>query len=150
MYRTVENLDINATINAKPLTGLGFGQKFYRPFPLPDISFFLFYEYIPHNSILWIWIKTGVGGFVAMLFLFGPHHPRRRANRARAAARADLVLAVPVSQLRVDVRRLRLRRRGLGRAQHDLLASRWRSAPTTGGCRRYGRWVTPARPVARR
>ena len=70
-YRTVENLDIHATIHAKPLTGLGFGQKFYRPFPLPDISFFPFYEYMPHNSVLWFWIKTGAAGFITLLFLFG-------------------------------------------------------------------------------
>jgi hypothetical protein len=70
-YRDIENFDITATIRAKPITGLGFGHKFYRPLPLPDISVFPFYEYIPHNSVLWIWIKTGVGGFVAMLFLFG-------------------------------------------------------------------------------
>ena len=38
--------------------------------PLPDISFFEFWEYIPHNSVLWIWIKMGFFGFVAMLFLF--------------------------------------------------------------------------------
>lgn len=70
-YRIVENLDIMATIHAKPITGLGFGQRFYRPFPLPDISFFPFYEYLPHNNVLWMWIKTGIGGFVALLYLFG-------------------------------------------------------------------------------
>jgi hypothetical protein len=69
-YRTVENLDISATIHAKPITGLGFGQRFYRPYPLPDISFFPFYEFLPHNNVLWIWIKTGVGGFIALLYLF--------------------------------------------------------------------------------
>jgi hypothetical protein len=71
LYRIVENFDISATIHAKPITGLGFGHKFLRPAPLPDISFFPFWEYIPHNSVLWIWVKLGVGGFVAMLFLFG-------------------------------------------------------------------------------
>ena len=71
LYRVVENFDISSTIHAKPLTGIGFGQKFYRPAPLPDISFFPFYQYIPHNSILWIWMKMGIGGFVTMLFLFG-------------------------------------------------------------------------------
>ena len=30
------------------------------PSPLPDISFFEFWEYIPHNSVLWIWIKIGL------------------------------------------------------------------------------------------
>jgi O-Antigen ligase len=70
IYRNIENYDISVTIRAKPITGLGFGQKFYRPINLPDISFFEFYEYIPHNAILWIWMEMGVGGFIAMLYLF--------------------------------------------------------------------------------
>lgn len=70
LYRMIENFDINYTIRQSPILGLGFGQKFLRPIPLPDISFFEFYEYIPHNSILWVWIKTGFGGFVALLYLF--------------------------------------------------------------------------------
>ena len=40
------------------------------PVPLPDISFFEFWEYLPHNSVLWVWLKIGFFGFVAMLFLF--------------------------------------------------------------------------------
>jgi hypothetical protein len=71
LYRLIENYDINYTIRSSPILGLGFGQKFLRPVPLPDISFFEFYEYIPHNSLLWVWIKTGFGGFVALLYLFG-------------------------------------------------------------------------------
>jgi hypothetical protein len=70
-YRVIENFDLNYTIQASPILGLGFGQRFYRPYPLPDISFFEFYEYIPHNSFMWIWIKTGFGGFVSMLAMFG-------------------------------------------------------------------------------
>ncbi len=70
LYRDIENFDMTATIQAKPITGFGFGQKFLRPVPLPDLGF-PFHEYIPHNSFLWIWIKMGVGGFLAMLFLFG-------------------------------------------------------------------------------
>ena len=70
LYRDIENFDLNFTIQSSPITGLGFGQKFLRPVPLPDISAFEFYEYIPHNSILWIWIKTGFFGFLSMLTLF--------------------------------------------------------------------------------
>jgi O-Antigen ligase len=100
-YRTVENLDISATIHAKPITGLGFGQRFYRPYPLPDISFFPFYEYLPHNNVLWIWIKTGAGGFVALLYLFGSAIRRgiravlllpRGADRLLAVAAASYVV----------------------------------------------------------
>ena len=34
IYRNIENYDISVTIHAKPITGLGFGQKFYRPIAL--------------------------------------------------------------------------------------------------------------------
>ncbi len=70
LYRQIENFDLNFTIRSSPLTGLGFGHRFYRPIPLANISSFEFHEYIPHNSILWIWIKTGFGGFVALLLMF--------------------------------------------------------------------------------
>lgn len=68
-YRILENMNIAFTIHVSPLLGVGFGQKFYVVYPMPDISFFEWWEYFPHNSILWIWLKTGVGGFVSMLFL---------------------------------------------------------------------------------
>jgi hypothetical protein len=71
VYRIIENINTGFTIHQKPLTGVGFGQKFYIIIPLPDISFFEWWEYFPHNSIIWIWLKTGVGGFIAMLYLLG-------------------------------------------------------------------------------
>jgi O-antigen ligase len=70
-YRIMENYDIRYTIRQAPLTGIGFGQMFIMKIPLPDISFFIWYRYITHNSIGWIWMKTGIGGFIAMLFLIG-------------------------------------------------------------------------------
>ena len=63
--------DLNFTIRQAPLTGLGFGHPFSQPTPLPDISFYEFYRYIPHNSVLYIWIQTGFFGFMSMFFLFG-------------------------------------------------------------------------------
>ncbi len=71
IYRLIENVNSSFTIHQKPLTGVGFGQKFYFLVPLPDISFFVWWEYITHNSIVWIWMKTGIGGFVSMLYLIG-------------------------------------------------------------------------------
>jgi hypothetical protein len=71
IYRDLEDFNSSFTIHAKPLTGVGFGQKFYRVVSLPDISFFEFWEYMTHNSIMWIWMKAGVGGFLSMLFLVG-------------------------------------------------------------------------------
>jgi hypothetical protein len=71
LYREYETFNILYTIKASPIFGIGFGHKFYQPMPLPDISVFPFYEYIPHNSILWIWIKIGAGGFLSMLLMLG-------------------------------------------------------------------------------
>jgi O-antigen ligase len=71
LYRVIENFDLRATIRQSPLTGLGFGQPFQQPITLPDISFFEFYRYIPHNSILWIWIQTGFFGFASLFFVLG-------------------------------------------------------------------------------
>ncbi|MET0459747.1 MAG: O-antigen ligase family protein [Ilumatobacteraceae bacterium] len=70
LYRQIEAFDLHFTIRSNPLLGLGFGQKFYTPINLPDITFFEFWNYMPHNSILWIWIKMGFFGFVSMLFMF--------------------------------------------------------------------------------
>ena len=71
LYRIVESYDLNFTIRTSPLLGFGFGHAFLRPVPLPDISFFELNAYLPHNSVLWVWIKTGFGGFVTMFYVFG-------------------------------------------------------------------------------
>lgn len=87
LYRQIEGYNLLFTIKASPLTGLGFGQKFYTPIVLPDISFFEFWNYLPHNSILWVWIKTGFFGFVAMLFMF--------ARSVQLGARSVLLVRTP-------------------------------------------------------
>jgi O-antigen ligase len=82
-YREFERYNIWYTIRSDPLRGLGFGREFYQPIPLPDLSFFVFWRYLPHNSILWIWIKTGYFGFTAMLFLFARTVQRGAISVAR-------------------------------------------------------------------
>jgi hypothetical protein len=71
LYREIENDNVSFTIQMAPLTGVGFGNKFYIIRQMPDISFFAWWEYIVHNSIFWIWMKTGFFGFLAMLYLIG-------------------------------------------------------------------------------
>lgn len=70
-YRDIENLNSEFTIKARPFTGVGFGQKFYIVYQMPDISFFEWWEYITHNSIIWFWMKTGMFGFISMIYLVG-------------------------------------------------------------------------------
>ncbi|HMQ31510.1 MAG TPA: O-antigen ligase family protein [Chloroflexaceae bacterium] len=71
LYRELENTNILYTIKQAPLTGVGMGQKFLIIAPMPDISFFIWWEYFTHNAILWMWMQAGVGGFVAMLAVIG-------------------------------------------------------------------------------
>jgi len=90
LYRTVENFDLNYTIRQSPLFGLGFGQPFYRPVTLPDISFFEFWQFMPHNSFLWIWVKMGFGGFVTILYLYARSLTSAAASLRAAASTADV------------------------------------------------------------
>lgn len=69
-YRRRETVNLWFTIRQRRLTGVGFGQQFYRPLPLADISVFPFWEYVPHNSLIWLYLKTGFLGFASMLFVF--------------------------------------------------------------------------------
>ena len=93
IYRQLEAFDIWFTIRNNPVQGVGFGQKFQQPAPLPDLSFFEFWEYIPHNSVLWIWIKLGFLGFASMLFLFA-RAVQLGARSAIAVRKADHVAMV--------------------------------------------------------
>jgi hypothetical protein len=70
-YRLIENINIYHTLRQSPLTGVGFGQPFHIIAPMPDISFFEWWQYITHNSIVWIWMKIGVFGFFSMALLIG-------------------------------------------------------------------------------
>jgi hypothetical protein len=94
-YRELEAYNLWFTIRASPITGMGFGQPFLVPRPMPDISFFEFWQYLPHNSVLWVWIKTGVFGFVSMLVLMGRSIQlgARSARHVRSADDAALVTA---------------------------------------------------------
>lgn len=71
LYRDLENMNIHFTITTAPLRGVGFGNKFFIIVSMADISFFDWWEYITHNSILWIWMKAGLGGFLSLLVLIG-------------------------------------------------------------------------------
>jgi hypothetical protein len=93
-FRVVENYNIVYTIRSQPLTGIGFGQQFLRPIPNADISFVQFWEYRTHNAVLWIWMQTGVGGFIAMLYLLAAaiRHGTRRVMCAAPGYDGALLL----------------------------------------------------------
>jgi hypothetical protein len=71
LYRDIENYDLKYTVKLNPM-GLGFGKPFLEPILLPDLSALdPVYNYIPHNTIYWVWMRLGPIGFLALWYLFG-------------------------------------------------------------------------------
>ena len=67
-YRVLELENLRYTIQVHPW-GIGFGHPYEMFRPLPDIEWAL-QEYIPHNEVLWVWVKTGTLGFIVMMYFF--------------------------------------------------------------------------------
>jgi hypothetical protein len=71
-YRRAEKLSVWANIRARPLEGIGFGVAYAKPYGFWNLSgFWPFWDYIPHNTVLWLWMKAGVLAFIAFWFLLG-------------------------------------------------------------------------------
>ncbi|MGO8948454.1 MAG: O-antigen ligase family protein [Ktedonobacterales bacterium] len=72
VYRDIENYDLKYTEASSPILGYGFGKPFLQPEVLPDVSQLdPYYLYIPHNNVLWIWMRLGPLGFGALWYLIG-------------------------------------------------------------------------------
>jgi hypothetical protein len=75
LYRDYEIADLNATMKRYPI-GLGFGKQFLQPQPLENLYPGIrnddpYYDYVPHNTVYWIWVDLGPIGFFALWFLIG-------------------------------------------------------------------------------
>jgi hypothetical protein len=70
LYRRYEEINLMASINENLLLGTGFGQKYRMVVSLSEIGYSL-RDYIPHNEILWIWVKTGTVGFAIFWIFIG-------------------------------------------------------------------------------
>jgi O-antigen ligase len=71
LYRDLELINVRATIKANGLLGVGFGKPFYFVVPLPDLSWWPFWQYEPHHNVLWVWLKMGAIGFIIFFTLMG-------------------------------------------------------------------------------
>ncbi len=72
LYRDNEDADLKFTYQQNRLIGVGMGQPMAVVFPLADISQqYPFWQYIPHNTILWIAMRTGVLGMMAFWAMIG-------------------------------------------------------------------------------
>jgi hypothetical protein len=69
LYRDYENYNLAVTIQREPVTGIGFGNMYDMPLELAEIQYAL-RDYIPHNQIIWLMVKTGAIGFFAFWLFF--------------------------------------------------------------------------------
>jgi hypothetical protein len=96
-YRDKEKVNVRLTIESNPLLGVGFGREFIFFVPLPSLSWWEFWHYEPHHNILWVWLKTGAGGFTLFWLLMGTAMARgaHLAKQLRAPeARCFVLLAL--------------------------------------------------------
>lgn len=71
-YRVNEDKDILATMKSSPIIGYGFGKPMFTPYTLPDISmYYVWWNIMPHDSILWIWMRLGTIGYLLFWFMIG-------------------------------------------------------------------------------
>jgi O-antigen ligase len=88
LYRQLENLDLGLDIRSSPVLGQGFGVPIPHPVPLLDATEVdPLINFIPHNNILYVWVRMGLPGAVAFWFVVGAgavaacqlaRHPDRR------------------------------------------------------------------------
>jgi len=69
-WREIEDSNIAFTMKQLPLTGVGVGQEylFHREPPVPSTTF-VFWRFMTHNALLWLWLKAGPLGALALAFL---------------------------------------------------------------------------------
>ena len=71
-YRQAENANLTFTYQTSPVIGIGFGRPMLYIFPMADISYiYPLWNYIPHNTILWIGMRMGAVGLIAFWALIG-------------------------------------------------------------------------------
>lgn len=72
LYRINEDKDIMATMRTSPIIGYGFGKPMLTPYPLADISnIYEFWNIMPHDSILWVWMRLGTVGYLLLWLIIG-------------------------------------------------------------------------------
>jgi hypothetical protein len=87
-YRTVENVNLGIAIRQSTPLGTGFGHPIPQAVPNVDISNIdSFISYLPHNGVLYVWLRLGLPGILAFWMMVGiglmtgTNLIRRRPNR---------------------------------------------------------------------
>jgi hypothetical protein len=72
IYRQIENVNLGIDIRNVPLVGTGFGVPIPHPIPVFDASNIdPLINFIPHNNILYVWLRMGSIGALSFWFLIG-------------------------------------------------------------------------------
>jgi hypothetical protein len=65
-YRDAENANLILTMRLSPIIGYGYGKKMLHTVPMADIAqIYEWWDILPHNQILWVWMRVGTLGFLA-------------------------------------------------------------------------------------
>jgi hypothetical protein len=70
-WRETENSNISYTMRQLPLTGVGLGQQYLFDREPPPLTSFVYWRYIAHNALLWVWLKAGPYAAFVFWFLVG-------------------------------------------------------------------------------
>ena len=66
VYRQAENTNLKLSFDTNKVIGMGFGMPFLVVLTQADISYiYPLWNYIPHNTLLWIGVRMGMIGSVA-------------------------------------------------------------------------------------
>jgi hypothetical protein len=72
IYRQAENWNLQLSFQTNKLIGMGFGMPFLIVLAQADISnIYPLWNYIPHNTLLWVGVRMGLVGSVTFWALFG-------------------------------------------------------------------------------
>jgi O-antigen ligase len=106
-YREAENANILFTYQTSPAIGIGFGRPMDNVFPMADISnIYPLWNYIPHNTLLWIGMRMGTLGYAVLFALLGiaileaTRQARTRADPLLRGVAAFAIVAI-VAELMV-------------------------------------------------
>ena len=98
-WRIIEDRNIAFTMRQLPLTGVGLGQQYLFQLE-PSALGFLNWRYIAHNALLWLWLKAGPLGALALWYLVARVLTTSSALYVRLNdAELRLAVALPITLL---------------------------------------------------
>jgi hypothetical protein len=103
-WREIEDMNIAYTIRQLPLTGVGLGQQYLFLREPPELTNFVYWRYMTHDAVLWVWLKAGLAGFLAFWTLVGQTAiVGARLFRLLPSPQLKLLAVVPITLIVIQV-----------------------------------------------